>query len=90
MYNDFVIVGPKAIRPASKGKDIVAALQKIAAAKATFISRGDKSGTHAAELRYWKAAGIDRAARQGRAATRMRLRHGAGAEHRGVGRTPTC
>ena len=60
MYNDFVLIGPKA-DPAkvSGGKDIKAALQKIANAKSTFISRGDKSGTHAAELRYWKAAGIE-------------------------------
>jgi tungstate transport system substrate-binding protein len=60
MYNDFVLVGPKA-DPAkvAGGKDIVDALKKIEAAKAPFVSRGDKSGTHAAELRYWKAAGID-------------------------------
>ncbi|MDP1674350.1 MAG: substrate-binding domain-containing protein, partial [Burkholderiales bacterium] len=60
MYNDFVLVGPKA-DPAkiAGGKDIIAAYQKIAAAKAPFASRGDKSGTHAAELRLWKAAGID-------------------------------
>ncbi|MGA0609094.1 substrate-binding domain-containing protein [Caldimonas sp. KR1-144] len=59
MYNDFVLVGPKADPAAVAGKDIVAALGKLAAANAAFISRGDKSGTHAAELRYWKAAGID-------------------------------
>lgn len=60
MYNDFVLVGPKA-DPAkiAGGKDIVAAYRKIAAAMAPFASRGDKSGTHAAELRLWKAAGID-------------------------------
>jgi tungstate transport system substrate-binding protein len=60
MYNDFVLVGPKA-DPAKigGGKDILEALKKIEAAKAPFVSRGDKSGTHAAELRYWKAAGID-------------------------------
>jgi tungstate transport system substrate-binding protein len=59
MYNDFVLVGPKS-DPAkvAGGKDIQAALQKIAMAQAPFISRGDKSGTHAAELRYWKGAGI--------------------------------
>jgi tungstate transport system substrate-binding protein len=59
MYNDFVLIGPKS-DPAkiSGGKDIQAALQKIAAAQAPFVSRGDKSGTHAAELRYWKGAGI--------------------------------
>ncbi len=59
MYNDFVVVGPKNDPAGAKGKDIVAALQKLAAGKSEFISRGDKSGTHAAELRYWKAAGVD-------------------------------
>ena len=60
MYNDFVLIGPKA-DPAkvAEGKDIQAALQKIAQSKAPFVSRGDKSGTHAAELRYWKAANIE-------------------------------
>lgn len=60
MYNDFVLIGPKS-DPAkvAGGKDIGAALAKIAAAKAPFVSRGDKSGTHAAELRYFKAAGVD-------------------------------
>jgi len=60
MYNDFVLVGP-GDDPAkvAGGKDIGAALQKIAAGKSAFVSRGDKSGTHAAELRLWKAAGID-------------------------------
>ena len=59
MYNDFVLIGPKS-DPAkvAGGKDIQAAFQKIAAAQAPFVSRGDKSGTHAAELRYWKGAGI--------------------------------
>ncbi|WP_019559973.1 substrate-binding domain-containing protein [Caldimonas manganoxidans] len=59
MYNDFILVGPKADPAGVKGRDIVAGLQKLAAGHATFISRGDKSGTHAAELRYWKAAGIE-------------------------------
>jgi tungstate transport system substrate-binding protein len=60
MYNDFVLIGPKA-DPAkiNGGKDIAVALQKINQSKANFVSRGDKSGTHAAELRYWKAAGIE-------------------------------
>ena len=58
MYNDFVLVGPKSDPAGVHGTDIVAALQKLAGSKAAFISRGDKSGTHAAELRYWKAAGI--------------------------------
>ena len=59
MYNDFVLVGPANDPAKTKGKDIVAAVQKLAAAQAAFISRGDKSGTHAAELRYWKQAGLD-------------------------------
>ncbi len=60
MYNDFVLIGPKD-DPAkvAGGKDITEALKKIAAAQASFVSRGDKSGTHAAELRLWKIAGID-------------------------------
>lgn len=58
MYNDFVVVGPKNDAVGARGKDIVAALQKVAAANAPFISRGDKSGTHAAELRYWTQAGL--------------------------------
>ena len=59
MYNDFVIVGPQSDPAGARGKDVVAALQQIAASKSAFVSRGDKSGTHAAELRYWKAAGIE-------------------------------
>ncbi|WP_295640342.1 substrate-binding domain-containing protein [uncultured Methylibium sp.] len=59
MYNDFVLVGPKADPAAVKGTDIVAALGKLAKGGSAFVSRGDKSGTHAAELRYWKAAGIE-------------------------------
>ena len=59
MYNDFVLIGPKDDPAATKGKDITGALQKLAAANASFVSRGDKSGTHAAELRYWKAAGVE-------------------------------
>ncbi|HRV76667.1 MAG TPA: extracellular solute-binding protein [Thauera sp.] len=59
MYNDFVLIGPKDDPAATKGKDITGALQKLAAANASFVSRGDKSGTHAAELRYWKAAAVD-------------------------------
>ena len=60
MYNDFVIIGPKT-DPAkiTGGNDVLAALKKIKATQAPFVSRADKSGTHAAELRYWKAAGID-------------------------------
>ncbi|MBR0706486.1 extracellular solute-binding protein [Bradyrhizobium liaoningense] len=60
MYNDFVIIGPKSDPAQIAGsKDVTDALRKIAAAKAAFISRGDKSGTHAAELRLWKEAGVD-------------------------------
>jgi tungstate transport system substrate-binding protein len=60
MYNDFVLVGPKQDPAAVDGShDIVAALMKIAAAKAAFLSRGDDSGTNIAELRFWKDAGID-------------------------------
>jgi tungstate transport system substrate-binding protein len=60
MVNDFVLVGPQADPAGVKGRDVAQALRKLAGAGgASFISRGDKSGTHAAELRYWKAAGID-------------------------------
>ena len=58
MYNDFVLVGPKADPAKTRGTDIVQALKKLSAANAAFISRGDKSGTHAAELRFWKMAGV--------------------------------
>jgi tungstate transport system substrate-binding protein len=60
MYNDFVIVGPKSDPAGIKGtKDVAAALKKIKDKGAAFISRGDRSGTHSAELRLWKVAGID-------------------------------
>jgi tungstate transport system substrate-binding protein len=60
MYNDFVLIGPKS-DPANVGgaKDITEALNRIEAAQAPFVSRGDKSGTHMAELKLWKASGID-------------------------------
>lgn len=60
MYNDFVLIGPKA-DPArvAGGKDVLEALRRVANAQAPFVSRGDRSGTHAAELRYWKDAGVD-------------------------------
>ncbi len=66
MYNDFILVGPRS-DPAkvTGGRDIVAALKKIQSAQAPFVSRGDKSGTHAAELRLWKVAGIDMPAVKG-------------------------
>jgi tungstate transport system substrate-binding protein len=59
MYNDFVLIGPAGDPAGTRGRDIVAALRKLAASGAVFVSRGDRSGTHAAELRYWKQAGID-------------------------------
>ncbi|MEQ1776288.1 MAG: substrate-binding domain-containing protein [Burkholderiales bacterium] len=60
MYNDFVLVGSKGdMAKVAGGKDILAAYKKIAESKAPFASRGDKSGTHAAELRLWKVAGVD-------------------------------
>ncbi len=58
MYNDFVVVGPQADPANAKGRDMVAALRKIASRQAAFISRGDKSGTHAAELRFWQQASL--------------------------------
>ena len=66
MYNDFVVVGPKA-DPAhiAGGKDVAEALRKIAETKAAFVSRGDRSGTHEAELRLWKVADVDLAASKG-------------------------
>jgi tungstate transport system substrate-binding protein len=59
MYNDFVVVGPKADPAKARCADALAGFRAIAAAKAPFISRGDRSGTHAAELRAWKDAGVD-------------------------------
>ena len=59
MYNDFIVIGPQTDPAAVRGQDVVDALRKLAAAGSSFISRGDKSGTHAAELRYWKMAGLD-------------------------------
>jgi tungstate transport system substrate-binding protein len=58
MYNDFVLVGPRSDPAGLKGQDIEQALKKISAAGAPFISRGDKSGTNTAELRYWAQAGL--------------------------------
>jgi tungstate transport system substrate-binding protein len=59
MYNDFVLVGPSDDPAKAAGKDIVAGLKAVYATQAAFVSRGDKSGTHAAELRYWKQASLD-------------------------------
>ena len=64
MYNDFVLVGPASDPARARGQDIAAALGKLANAGAGFISRGDKSGTHTAELRLWKAAGVDLASKK--------------------------
>jgi tungstate transport system substrate-binding protein len=60
MYNDFVLIGPKSDPARVAGtKDVVEAFRRIRATRAPFVSRGDKSGTHFAELELWKAAGID-------------------------------
>ena len=60
MYNDFVLLGPKSDPAKVIGsKDVVAAFQRIRAARAPFVSRGDRSGTHFAELEIWRLAGID-------------------------------
>jgi tungstate transport system substrate-binding protein len=59
MYNDFVVVGPRADPAKARGRDVVVALRAISAAGAPFASRADRSGTHAAERRYWQEAGID-------------------------------
>jgi tungstate transport system substrate-binding protein len=58
MYNDFVLIGPASDPVKTKGTDIVEALKKVASSNAPFISRGDKSGTHAAELRFWTLANL--------------------------------
>ena len=58
MYNDFVLIGPVSDPAKTKGNDIVEALKKLSAGNVSFISRGDKSGTHAAELRFWTMAGL--------------------------------
>ncbi|MDP9920234.1 tungstate transport system substrate-binding protein [Variovorax boronicumulans] len=62
MYNDFVLIGPKSDPAGVRGNDIAAALKRLGTTGGAFVSRGDKSGTHAAELRQWKLAGIDLAA----------------------------
>ncbi len=62
MVNDFVLVGPRSDPAGTRGQDIAAALNRLAATGAPFVSRGDRSGTHAAELRYWRSAGVDLAA----------------------------
>jgi tungstate transport system substrate-binding protein len=59
MYNDFVLVGPKADPAGIKGLNVAGALKALAGRKAAFVSRGDKSGTHMAELALWKTAGME-------------------------------
>jgi tungstate transport system substrate-binding protein len=60
MYNDFVLIGPRTDRAGVRGRDILLALAKLSTSlNETFVSRGDRSGTHEAELRYWKASGIE-------------------------------
>jgi tungstate transport system substrate-binding protein len=59
MYNDFILVGPKVDPAKAGGRDILEGMKRIEAAKAAFVSRADKSGTHAAEVRYWRMAGIE-------------------------------
>ena len=60
MYNDFVLIGPRSDPARVAGsKDVLEAFRKVRDAKAPFVSRGDKSGTHFAELEIWKAAGVD-------------------------------
>ena len=59
MYNDFIMIGPRADPAKAGGKDVLAGLQKVKGAQAPFVSRADKSGTHAAELRLWAMAGVD-------------------------------
>jgi tungstate transport system substrate-binding protein len=65
MYNDFVLIGPKSDPAGVKGKDIETALKTIQVKGAPFVSRGDRSGTHSAELALWKQAGIDITASKG-------------------------
>jgi len=65
MYNDFVLIGPRSDAAKAGGKDVLAGLTKVKAAQAPFVSRADKSGTHAAELRLWKMAGFDMARDKG-------------------------
>ncbi len=65
MYNDFVLIGPRVDPAKAAGKDVLGALRRIKAAQAPFVSRADKSGTHAAELRLWTMAGADIAKEKG-------------------------
>ena len=65
MYNDFILVGPAADPAGARGRDIVAALRAVAAKQVPFVSRGDRSGTHAAELRLWQIVDVDPASGRG-------------------------
>ena len=65
MYNDFVLIGPKADPAKVTGKDVAKAFRRIREARAPFVSRGDRSGTHFAELEIWRLAGIDLAKEKG-------------------------
>ena len=82
MYNDFVLIGPKSDPAGVKGRDIETALKTIQAKGAPFVSRGDRSGTHSAELALWKQAGIDIAASERPLVSRDRAGHGGGAQYR--------
>ena len=89
MYNDFILVGPKADPAATRGNDIVTALKKVATANAPFVSRGDKSGTHAAELRFWKMTDTDaKASGTGQAASADASYRGSGYKECGCGMGP--
>ena len=65
MYNDFILVGPDADPAGARGNDVAAGLRRIAETRSPFVSRGDRSGTHAAELRLWRQVGVDPTAGQG-------------------------
>ena len=74
MYNDFIIVGPKSDPAGVRGsRDVIAAMKKISASGAKFVSRGDESGTHQMEKEYWKSAGVET---QGRMVRVRRAGHG--------------
>ena len=89
MYNDFVVVGPKSDPAGIKGmKDVGKALTTIMNKKADFISRGDNSGTNKAELRLWKASGIDIGKTEGPLVQGDRPGHGRDAQHRQRQRMP--
>ena len=65
MYNDFIVVGPASDPAHVKGGEVATAFRKIADTGSSFISRGDRSGTNAAELRLWTLAGIDLKTKKG-------------------------